>query len=290
MKRVIVHADDFGLATAVNQGIVKAFERGILTSTSLMPSGEAFDDAVRLAKEHPDLDIGIHLTLTGERPVTPAREIPSLVTTEGRFREKYPSFVKDYIFKRIKMADVERELTAQCEKVMKTGLPISHIDGHQHLHILPGILEIVVKLAKEKNIPGIRLPIEAVRFKQILSVSQWGRLMLQIGTNVVCRFSVSRVDFTQILSAGSFSGFFYSGRMTKENLIRTIEGLKGGVIEIMCHPGLKDQNLQARYSAWNYNWEGEFEALIDCSVKNLVEKKTIELISYRDLSLQGVTH
>jgi hopanoid biosynthesis associated protein HpnK len=288
MKKVIVHADDFGLATAVNKGIVKAFENGILTSTSLMPGGEAFEDAVSLAKEHPDLDIGIHLTLTGERPVAPPQEIPSLVTTDGRFREKYPTFLRDYLFKRIRMVDVRRELTAQVEKVMKTGLTISHVDGHQHLHILPGILEIVVQLADENNIPGIRLPIEAVRWKQLLAASGWGRLILQTGTNLVCRFSADRVDLSHRQRANSFYGFFYGGRMMKENLIRTLNDLRGDVIEIMCHPGLEDQSLRTKYPHWNYHWEDEFRALTDQAVKDLVAKKMIKLISYRDLHLQKV--
>ena len=287
-KRVIVHADDFGLTAGVNRGIVKAFKNGILTSTSIMPSGEAFDDAVKLAEENPDLDLGIHLTLVGEMPVAPPQEIPSLVIGNGRFRNKYPIFLRDYLLRRVRLADIERELTAQFDRVTNTRLPISHVDGHQHLHILPGILEIVAKLAKRYHIQAIRIPMEGLRFKHFLAWSGWARLMLQLGTNIVCRLSVKRINLSDLQTVEAFYGFFYSGRMTRENLIDTIEVIDGGVAEIMCHPGLEDPSLRARYTDWNYQWGKELEALTDPSVRDLIKQKRIRLIGYRDLSPQKV--
>lgn len=111
--------------------------------------------------------------------------------------------------------------------------------------------------------------------------------MLQLGTNLVCRLSVKRGDLFDLKTVGAFYGFFYSGRMTKENLINTLEDLDGGEAEIMCHPGLEDPGRQTQYAHWHYQWGKELEALTDPSVKDLVIKKGIRLISYRDLGPRG---
>ena len=79
MKRIIVNADDFGFTADVNEGIVAAHRRGILTATSLMANGEAFDDAVRLARETPTLDIGCHLVLIGGESLLTGQPLPASV-------------------------------------------------------------------------------------------------------------------------------------------------------------------------------------------------------------------
>jgi len=148
MKKIIVHADDFGLSEKVNEGILYAHREGILTSTSIMACGPAFDHAVHLIKEVDSLDIGVHLTAIEERPLLSPLYIPSLVTKEGRFYPHAKHFLKNYLLGRISLEEVRLEFTKQIEKILDSGIDITHIDSHQHIHILPGIFKITVSLAK----------------------------------------------------------------------------------------------------------------------------------------------
>src|SRR6266849_6501592 len=114
--RVIVNADDFGLTARVNQGVLEAHTRGILTSASIMAVGQAFEHAARLARATPALDVGVHLTLVEERPLLPRYQIPSLVGPEGRFPRHADRFVLRYFAGRINLLEVRQELAEQCRR------------------------------------------------------------------------------------------------------------------------------------------------------------------------------
>src|SRR5580700_2334828 len=140
-KQLIVNADDFGFTPDVNQGIVEAHRRGILTATTLMANGAAFDDAVRLARENPSLDVGCHLVLVqGQSIADPSRELPLSIAELARvlLRGKLP---------------VYEELLAQVRKIVRAGIRPSHIDTHKHTHLLPPVLEAVTRIAREFRIP-----------------------------------------------------------------------------------------------------------------------------------------
>ena len=143
LKQLIVNADDFGLHTLINQGIIKGHREGFITSTSIMPSATAYDEAVELALANPNLGIGIHLTLVGGvQPVLPKDKIASLVDAEGRFLPDYVAFAKRFYTGGVKSSELEAELHAQIEKALASNFNITHIDSHQHTHVLPGINEI----------------------------------------------------------------------------------------------------------------------------------------------------
>ena len=150
MKRqLIVTADDAGLHRGMTDGVIRAHREGIVTACSIVANGAAFDDAVERLRDTPSLEVGVHLTLVEERPLTAMR-----------FPRKYTSFVPLYLARRISMAVIERELRAQIEKVLATGLTITHLNGHQHLHMLPSIFPIVERLALEYKIPYLRRVID----------------------------------------------------------------------------------------------------------------------------------
>src|SRR5215217_3286278 len=111
--RLIVHADDFGLSRSINEGILEAHCCGILTSASVMASGEAFDHAIQLVRGTPTLDVGVHLTLTEERPVLGCANIPTLLNDQGGFHANPGVFMQRYLFQRISLEDVRREFDAQ---------------------------------------------------------------------------------------------------------------------------------------------------------------------------------
>src|SRR4029079_6807551 len=159
--RLIVNADDFGLSEAVNRAVIEAHEHGIVTSTSIMAGGSAFEHAAALATRTPTLDVGVHLTLTEQQPV--AESVPSLVGADGQFAPHATDFAKRWLRGTIALADVRTELDAQIRRVRAHGVRPTHLDGHQHVHVLPGIARVVAELAREHGIRAVRVPTERPR-------------------------------------------------------------------------------------------------------------------------------
>jgi chitin disaccharide deacetylase len=275
---LIVHADDFGLSGKVNEGIIRAHSGGIVTSTSLMANGAAFEEAVSLARNHPTLDVGIHLTAVEEKPLLGGDVVPSLVQENGLFFPHAIQFIKNHLLGKISSDDVRKEFRAQIEKILDAGIHPSHLDSHQHIHILPGIFKITLELAEKFSIPAIRIPRERVSwstFTNILQVKRFSQFL-------VLRFLSTIVKSGNIHHADYVAGFLYSGRLNKSNLITLINNLPShSVVEIICHPGLKDPDSD--YSHWNYNWQGELDALSDEEIRSMINMKGMSLISYREL-------
>lgn len=136
MKQLIINADDFGLHENINLGIIEGHTKGCITSTSLMAASPAYEHALNLAAKCPDLGIGVHLTLVGGRPLTDPKSIPSLVDNEGMLCESYPAFLKKFCLAAVSLADVRRELSAQVKKILSDGVCVTHLDSHQHMHIV----------------------------------------------------------------------------------------------------------------------------------------------------------
>jgi len=277
----IVNADDFGLTSEVNEGIIQAFLRGIVTSASLIPSGTAFPQAVQFIKDNPGIDVGIHLTLIAEKSLLNPREIPTLVDNQGCFRKTAYMFILDYMRKHVSMNEVEMELDAQFERVIQHGISISHIDSHQHIHMLPKVLEITIRLAEKYGIRHIRCPKEKIRFESIYSFRKYPRLMQQIALNLFCLYSRKRI---KSYSIGGFHGFFYGGGMGKPALMKILSIQEDKISEIMVHPALikKESSMETNYK-WNYKWQEEYEGLIDPDVLNLVKEKKIILSTFSDI-------
>lgn len=281
MKSLIVNADDFGLHESVNRGIYNAHIQGIVTSTSLMAGGDAFEHAVTLKQSCPNLGVGVHLTLVGGRPVAPASQISSLVDGQGCFCSSYPVFLARYLRGLIKLGDIERELTAQIEKVKLTGLKPTHLDSHQHLHVVPGISDLVLRLAQRYSIRAIRIPSEPFFFFGGTFPSI-GRVVGRNGLSVLSKFFRHRAVSAGVLVTDHFFGMLAGGQMNESMLCKIIEGLPEGVAEIMVHPGEKDESLAAKYS-WGYHWAGEMQALCAADVKQALQAQQIRLISFQEL-------
>ena len=165
MSKLIINADDFGLHTAVNEGIISGHTKGVITSTSLLASGAAFNEAVEMAKKYPKLGIGIHIALVGGlNPVSDPSEIPTLVTKEGVFVDSYVEFMKRIYSGSINYDEVRKEIRNQVSKIIDTGINVTHIDGHQHMHVLPSIIPIILQQALQHNIKAIRIPNEKMFF------------------------------------------------------------------------------------------------------------------------------
>jgi predicted glycoside hydrolase/deacetylase ChbG (UPF0249 family) len=276
--RLIVHADDFGISEAVNLGIVHAHRQGILTSTSVMANGRAFEHAVELAKENPTLDVGIHLTLTEEQAVADPAEVAGLVDAHNRLPPHALQFAARYARGRIPLAAVRAELTAQVRRVIEAGIVPSHLDGHQHLHVLPGVSAIVAELARAYGIRTVRYPAERVRGYMLRNLKSSRRLAEQLALGMFSALSPLR----ELKRTDEFAGFYFGGNLNEANLAIVLGQLPAGrTTELMCHPG--DDDARNAYAHWHYSWTAERDALASPRIRDLIANRGVRLISYRDL-------
>jgi hopanoid biosynthesis associated protein HpnK len=280
IKKLIINADDFGLHKSINDGIIKAYQDGCVTSATIVAGGNAFVHAAMLAQHYPGLKIGVHLTLVGLRPL--AREgVGSLLTNEGNFFPDYLTFTHQYICGRIKPEDIEIELRCQLQKVVESGIPISHLDSHQHLHVLPGFPRIVGKLAREFNITKIRIPAEPVFFFKTGFRSSKRVLARTILTG--CAHQARHYyQLRGFRSPDHFFGMLSGGQTDQQNLLAIINHLPEGISEIMVHPGASNEVINREY-LWNYWWEQELAALQSTETLSRIKERQIELINYYGL-------
>jgi len=274
--RLIVNADDFGLSEAVNRAVIHAHENGIVTSTSIMAGGAAFEHAADLAVRCPTLDVGVHLTLTEQRPV--AESVPSLVDADGKFAPHATELAKRCFRGAIELGDVRKELDAQIRRVLAHGLRPTHLDGHQHVHVLPGVARVVAELAHEHGIRAVRVPTERPRGYMLKDLGNLKRLAEQIALGAFGALSPLR----HLRRVDRFVGFYFGGRLNEQNLRIVLERLPAGrTVELMCHPGLEDPRSQ--YGHWGYAWAEETAALTSPTIRKLIGAHGVRLIGYRDV-------
>ncbi|MDP2918032.1 MAG: ChbG/HpnK family deacetylase [bacterium] len=285
MKKLIVNADDFGLSKSVNRGIIDCYQKGIVTSTTLMPNMPGFDEAVLLAKQNPGLGVGCHLNIYRGRPVLKACEIPSLVNKNGLFFAS-SELVKRIYWRRIKASEVRREFSAQIQKIQGAGIEISHLDSEKHFHCFPIISPIVAELARDFGILKVRLPREKWKIKkmsQIFSPQLYKMEYLALRS----RFLAKSFQKFDIKFVDNFSGILYSGKLDQDLLFGFIETIPDGISELMVHPAYVDQELEQLADSLNIHLlesrEQELRALTSPEIIQKVKELNIELVSYREL-------
>jgi predicted glycoside hydrolase/deacetylase ChbG (UPF0249 family) len=252
LRRLIINADDFGFTRDVNAGIVHAHRAGVLTSTTLMANGAAFDDAVQLAKQTPTLDIGAHLVLVQGHAVLDGRPLPETP------RQLLPALAK-------RSLNVYAELKAQIEKIQASGIRLSHLDSHKHTHLIPGVFRTVVKLADEFGIRWVRLPLD--------STVRFGRLSCAVGN----RFYRRLVNDKNIHLTDHFLGFHLTGSLEEETLAQALSKLADGTTEFMCHPGYLGDELKQARTRLKESRPRELEALTSPRIRQLIAERAIEL-------------
>lgn len=282
MKQLIVNADDFGLHPLINAGIIKGHQEGFITSTSLMPSAPCWQEAVRLAKENPRLGIGVHLTLVGGVPsVLPKEKVSSLLDDDGLFLPDYVAFAKRYYGGAVKRSELEAELRAQLERALSCGVNITHIDSHQHTHVLPGINSLVLKLSNEYNIIRVRIPKEGYLFTGGFQTGV-GRLIGRSGLSFCADLAALRADSLGLRHPQHFYGMLAGGHLNAQLIANILRQLPEGVSEIMTHPGLDSAALGKAFS-WQYHWREELDAYLDAGNKALLKELAIEPVSFTAL-------
>ena len=281
-RRLIVNADDFGASAEVNEAIIKAFNEGVLTSASLMVTGAAFEQAVMLAKENPGLAVGIHLVTVVGRSALPCSEIPSLVDQQGNFSNNPTAAGLKYYFSPQARRELRRELGTQFEKFHATGLPLSHIDGHLHLHVHPVIFNIALELGEKYGARRMRVPVEerrlALEFDRRDLVRKTIHSLLFGGLGLYMKKKLRRRGFT---FPEHVYGNLQSGRMSEKYFLYVLDTLSADTSEIYFHPASypDDQLLSSDERQCSI----EFEALMSSLVKERINAQGVALTNYFEI-------
>lgn len=282
MKALIVNADDFGIHPDVNHAVIKAYQTGILRSTSLMATGRAFAEAATLAHEHPALGVAVHVTLVAEKPVLDPKRIPSLVNAEGYFLPNHVAFIKRFLMGGIRFDELRAEIEAQIKKVLQAGVHVTHLDSHQHLHVLPHVIDICLDLMQAHGIHKMRLPAEAYGFRGGYHAGM-GRYLAKCGLTFCAQLAARKARRRGIIMPHAFFGMLAGGHMTLENLLPILQVLPEGTSEIMMHPGMDNTTLAMAYD-WGYHWQQELAAMTSPVARQFIATQGIRLISFKELS------
>lgn len=249
-----------------------------------MVSASAAEDAARAARDRPGLDVGLHVTLVEERPVLAPAAVPSLVSGE-RFWPDFRTIGVRYATGRWRPAEARAEIAAQWERLTALGVAASHCDGHQHLHLLPGVLPAVVAQGRQR---GVRF----VRSRLVEPVWEGGRLGRRLEFLALAGISAAARLLTRPpgdrRDAFVTTGFAAAGGMlTRDRLLAMLEWLRvrgTDVVEVMLHPGRADADTRRRYAHWNYHWDRDLELLCDPVLAGELERRGIEVTSFRELA------
>lgn len=263
------------MAESVNDGIIKGHQDGIITSTSFMAGARAAEHAASLAKENPSLGIGVHLCLTLVRPVADPAKIRTLAPRGLLPGGPFP-LMSRLLFGSIKINEVEIELRAQIERTLALGIKPDHIDGHQHVHMMKRVFDVVMKLAEEYAIPAMRYPVGP----------DVGRMSGSRGLEKRIFEGIAKKNRRAIENAGIkfpdyFFGFAETGILSRDSLLNILENLPDGTSELMCHPGLPSETLAE--DNWGKGWGMELEAVTDKEVKGILEKQSIKKIKFSEI-------
>lgn len=281
-RRLIVNADDFGISEAVNEAIIRAHREGVLTSASLMVTGEAAAQAVRLAKENPRLAVGIHLVAVMGRSVLPRAEIPSLVDEARNFSNNPTAAGLKYFFSPRARRELRREIAAQFARFHETGLRLSHVDGHLHLHVHPVIFNEALKQAIKYGAPRMRVPEEERALA--LGFDRSNRLQktfftIQFGG--LARYMKSKLRARGFTVPERVYGNLQSGQMNESYFLYMLDHLRAATNEIYFHPAT--YRLDRALAAAEQQCQIEFETLLSERVKQRLAQSNIKLTNYVEL-------
>lgn len=276
--QLIVNADDFGMSRQVNQGVIRAFSRGVLTSCSLMVSGDAFQEAVELARQNPGLAVGLHLVAICGKAVLPARDIPALVDSEGRFSAQPTRAGLKYYFSPESRRQLRMEIEAQFEKFKATGLPMSHVDGHLHMHVHPVIFGTILDLAPRYGTRAVRVPCGELGPAFRLDQSQYmKKLQHAFLFWMLSRYMRRKLSRQGLVYADRVFGNLLSGRINERHFLGILPSLQPGFHEIYFHPAERPASSP---TAEQRQCALELEALLSPAVRSRLQELGIGLSTY----------
>jgi chitin disaccharide deacetylase len=270
-RRLIINADDFGFSSEINAAVIRAHTHGVLTSASLMVNEDGFEEAVELARQHPSLGVGLHLTLLCGRSRLAPTAIPRLVDAQQQFLKCPVTAGLKYFWSQSLRDELEKEIEAQFASFEATGLQLDHVNGHLHFHLHPTVLQIISRNAERWNIRRIRLTHDPFWMNARLAKGRWG---YRIAHAVVFRGLRARAR-AQFRALGMrhtdyVFGLLQDSHVDESFTARLLQRLPKGDSELYCHPSLT-------------RFKHELEALVSPRVRALISELGIPLVRYQDL-------
>ncbi len=265
MRELIINADDFGLATPVNEAVERAHAEGVLTSASLMAAGPAFDDAVERARRLPELHVGLHVVVTNGRPALPPEEVPDLVDERGALSGALGAAGVRYFFLPRVRQQLEREIRAQFDAFRRTGLALDHVNAHNHMHVHPTVLGLILKIGREYGMRAVRTPYEPGAMPVI--ARPWLRALRR------------RLRRTGIVTNDCVLGLRDTGAMDENRVVALLGRLGDGITEMYFHPAVSRPE-ELVHAMPDYQHEAEFAALVSPRVAEAVRASAARLVAY----------
>lgn len=288
MKRLIINADDFGLAPGVNRAIVELQQAGALSSTTLMATAPYFSPAVYLAFVQPRLSVGCHVVLVDGSPLLRPDEVPSLLDARRpaalSLRPTVGSFLRDLMRGRIREQEIEAETTAQIRRIQSSGVTVSHIDSHKHIHAFPRALAPLLRAAKHCGVDCVRNPFEpswSLRASRVPGA--WRRAQVHALRSQQRAFSRLTKEYGIFTTDGSI-GILATGSLDADVLRSLLRAMPEGTWELVCHPGYHDRALDQARTRLLASRDMERSALLEVIPEALKQDAGLSLIDFHQVA------
>jgi hopanoid biosynthesis associated protein HpnK len=272
---VIFNADDFGRSSSINQAVMQAHREGILTSASLMVTGQAFEEAVHMARRTPTLGVGLHLTLADGQSAGPEAVADGLAAPDGALDASPVRAGFNYFFRRGLRPGLRREIAAQVERFRSTGLPLDHINGHLNIHLHPVVFDLLMELHPLWKGAGFRLTHDPFRLNARVARGRWAyRVTHAVVFSLLAGRARPRLDALGVPHTGAVFGLLQYPAVDEDYLLALLPRLPEGDSEIYSHPSLDD-------------FRHEHAALVSPRVKALLDRLGFQRLRYSDLTRAG---
>ena len=292
--QLILNADDFGLTPGINRAVLELHQAGVLTSATLMATGPAFDEAAAFALANPSLGVGCHLVFVDGVPVSHPDAIPTLLGADRKhFRPSLYDFARAVLRKTIREEDLAREAQAQIQKLQRAGIAVTHVDTHKHTHFFPAVLSSILHVAQRCGVHALRNPFEPAWSVQLTHPPLARRIQLSL----VRRFEPAfRQRVQNFLTPAGTLGIAATGTLTEPTLRALLSALSKlpeqdppQVFELCCHPGHRDQALDAFSTRLRASRELEYHALLQVVPELLAQPRAPRLIHFGHLGVPGIS-
>jgi hopanoid biosynthesis associated protein HpnK len=278
MARVIVNGDDFGRSSAINAAIVQGHREGILTSASLMIGAPAADEAIALAKKLPSLAVGLHVVCVAGKAVLPHDRIPTITDGAGWFPSSGARGGWRYFRDPRARAQLAVELRAQFERFADSGLPLSHVDGHLHMHVHPIVFTLLTPLLQHFGARGFRLPRDDVSLALAHErADATARVTRATTFGMLSRWCLARMRGSRLSVVERCYGLLQSGRMHESYLTRVLHSLRVETAEVYLHPSTRFEGDPLGPNPQ------DLEAVVSPAVREALRKSGHELATYSSL-------
>ena len=283
MKQLVLTGDDFGLDVPVNEAVEEAHGRGVLTAASLMVGADAAADAVERARRLPALRVGLHVVLVEGRPVLPPSEVPDLVDGRGEFSTRLVLSGFRFFFLPRARRQMEAEVRAQFRAFRETGLALDHADAHNHMHLHPTLLGLMLRVGREFGLRAVRLPSEP-------ALPSWraggGGLAARAAPAVLLSPLLASMRVRMRRAGVRFNDHLFgmrdSGRMEEALVLRQLRALPEGVSEMHFHAATRLSPVLERTMP-GYRHQAELAALLSPAVRSAIAASGARPTAFSDL-------